>query len=119
MTRLLRRIDFACNDPGNGAFEGRVRMVDFAGALQLEGDVYGAGYRFAVVGGRLRINRRWFTFVRYKAWYGNWYWDAFWFEPREAKRLIRHLRATGKWSVDGGWTKLCEWFKRADRGACA
>ena len=31
----LRRIDFACNEDG-GIFGGRVRLVDFAGALELE-----------------------------------------------------------------------------------
>ncbi len=108
----LRRIDFACNDPQNGAFEGRVRQAELEGVLTLEGDLYGPGYAFTVLGSRLRLHRKWFTFRRRKVWFGNWAWDGFWFEPREAKRLIRHLRASGRWTVDCGRTKLCEWFER-------
>lgn len=107
----LRRIDFCCNEDG-GVFGGRVRMIDFAGALTLEGDAYGRGFAFAVEGNRVRIHRKWFEFEATRGG-GNWYWQGFLFKPMEAKRLLRHVKDSGKWSVDGGWTKLFNWFDRA------
>ena len=109
---ILRRIDFACNGDG-GYFEGRVRMMDFAGALTLEGDLYGRGYAFAVdwQAMTLRLHRKTFRFKATRGG-GNWHWEGFMFEPLEAKRLLRHVKASRKWQIDSGFTKLCDWFGR-------
>ena len=116
MKLRLSRIDFACNDPDNGDWAGRVHAIDYGGNLSLEErgmGVFGRGLKLTVEQGRLRIHRRWFVFQKSKSWYGNWCWDAFWFHPREAKRLLRHLKASGHWHVDGGLVKLGDWFERA------
>ncbi len=109
----LRRVVFACNDI-HGDFAGRAEAVDFAGALDIE--ARGRAVALTVEDGRLRIHRRWFAYQRSTAWYGNTSWTAFWLKPIEAKRLMRCLRASGKWTVDGGREKLCAWFERDSFG---
>lgn len=105
------RIDFCCNDPDNGAFSGRVVGVTF-GDQEIEADDFLRGYRFKVEGGRLRIERKWFAFDRSKDWIGNWCWNGFWFSPPEGKRLLRHLRSTGRWRCTTGYALFYDWFNR-------
>ena len=90
-------------------------MMDFAGALTLEGDLYGRGYAFSVSWGEklLRLHRKTFYFKESRGG-GNWHWEGFMFEPLEAKRLLRHVKASGKWEFDSGYTKLCDWFEREE-----
>jgi hypothetical protein len=107
----LVRIDICCNDPGNGAFSGRALGVTYRDN-ELEPDAWGEGYAFTVDDerSRFRIHRRWFAFRRRKAWFGNWCWDAFWMDPREAKRLLRALKASGKWDCTSGLVRFSNWF---------
>src|SRR5579863_1112972 len=111
---MLIRVDFACNDPDNGDFAGRVSAVTWRGTghegIELAYDYFGAGLKFTVERNRLRILRRWYPFERTKAWYGNWCWDAYWFKPAVAKSMLRHFRASGKFQCDGGRALLCDWW---------
>ena len=110
--RMLTRIDFACNDPDNGGFAGRVVRIDYRGN-ELEADDWDTGYAFTVdaTRNRVRIHRRWYQAQSYKPWYGNWCWDAYWFKPREAKRLLRSLKTSGRWSCTSGMVRFSEWFE--------
>ena len=113
MAMRFRRIDFACNGDG-GYFSGRVKAIDYGGRLELEGrgtGFMGRGFVFKVEDGRVRIHRKWFTFTGCPRGGGNWYWEGFMFEIREAKRLLRHLKNSGHWSIDGGLVRLCDWFE--------
>lgn len=114
--RMLTRIDFACNDPDCGDFAGRVLRIDYRGN-ELEADDWDKGYAFTVDAqrNRVRIHRRWYQAQSYKPWYGNWCWDAYWFKPREAKRLLRNLRASGRWSCTSGMVRFSEWFDSSGR----
>ena len=110
-SRRLTRIDFACNNPDNGYFEGRVRMIEVADWLELEGDIYGRGYAFAVddKAKTIRLHRKTFRFVKWLG--GGTSLGMGWaFELREAKRLLRHVKASGKWTCGGGLVRMCEWF---------
>jgi hypothetical protein len=107
----LTRIDVACNDPDNGNFAGRAVRIDYRGN-ELEPDDWFKGYAFTVdvTRSRFRIHRRWYAFERSKPWYGNWCWDAFWMHPREAKRLLRDLRTSGRWDCTSGLVRFGNWF---------
>jgi hypothetical protein len=110
----LTRIDVACNDPDTGIFCGRAMQVSYRGN-DLEPDAWGEGYAFTVEWpqprpSRFRIHRKWFHFERSQYGVGNWCWDAFWMKPREAKRLLRHLKASGKWSCTSGLVRFSNWF---------
>ena len=70
------------------------------------------GAAFTVQDRAVRLHRRWILYRSRKVWFGNWGWDAFWFTPVEAKRLLRAVWDSGKWSCDGGAVRLCKWFER-------
>jgi hypothetical protein len=60
----------------------------------------------------VRIGRRTFRYENRKEWFGNWCWDGLRMRPKEARRLLRWLRATGAWRCEGGPTRLFDWFNR-------
>ena len=92
------RIDFACNDPDNGVFAGRVPQIHLPNEmlsltaeqwditsearcpkLRIEGDemIVLSGKQWPAVGSRERI--------------GNWCWSAWWFEPATGWAFLRWL----------------------------
>ena len=92
MTGKLIPVDFACNDPDNGLFAGKVWMAEIDGN-ELE---RGAGeVRFAETEKGFRIHRREYAAADRKEWFGNWCWNRFWLPVKEANRLAEHLRANG------------------------
>lgn len=109
------RVDFACNDPDNGNFAGRVTSVDWRGDKDTGLDLVfcspGAGLKFTDDGTRVRVLRRWYPYEKSQSWVGNWCWDAFWFEPPIAKAMLRHFRESGKFSCEGGPTVLFDWWE--------
>ena len=112
MTQPVRRIaiDFACNDPDNGDFAGRVTAADFRG-VELVYDLYGPGLKFTVEKNSIRLHRKTFFFVSRTYWLGNWCWDRFWFRRDVAVSLLRTMRDSGKWQVEGGPVTLIRWFE--------
>lgn len=109
------RIDFACNDPDNGNFAGRVCMIHLPnGALELTANAWGItsfrgcpkfGY---ALNADIRLSgRQWPTTDR-KCWYGNWCWDAHWFEAAVAHEFLEWVRHRGMFHCEGGLVTLCD-----------
>jgi hypothetical protein len=108
MTGRALRIDFCCNDPGNGDFAGRVVGASFL-ECDLEPANYDWGYKFTLTPKGLRLHRRLFPYLGTKAWVGNWSWDSFLFDRAVGLRLLLVLRAQG-WRCTGGPARLYDWF---------
>jgi hypothetical protein len=114
-------VSIACNNPDNGIFMGRFDAMHYGDEQDVEitskfwGSRAGFGVRYlegetSDGQGRIRISRRVFRYKREKEWFGNWCWNALWMERREARRLLRYLRDSGKWHCEGGPTRLYHWF---------
>lgn len=102
-------VDFACNDPDNGDFAGRVWAASVAGS-DLERSDWGNGVRFTELDGAIRIHRRTFKVVGVTHWLGNWCWNRYFFKRQEYRRLIRIMAANG-WRCTGG---LVRWSDAYD-----
>lgn len=101
--------DFACNDPDNGLFAGKVWSAQY-GEAELELNSYNP-VRFTEHPGGIRIHRRYFRVVGSTEWLGNWCWNRYWLPRAEAKRLLLTMR-------DNRWRATCaphhfyRWFNR-------
>ena len=98
------RIDFACNDPDNGNFAGKVERACYYidKHTQVEFETPGLReFKFTILADphRVRIHRREFPYVREKVWFGNWCWNSFVFDRPVAKALLETLRAH-RWTAD-------------------
>lgn len=102
--------DFACNDPDNGYFAGKVWMAQF-GDCELE-TYHGGDFKFTETPEGIRIHRRSFLVLGSKEWFGNWCWNRYWLSPVEGKRLLRTMRANG-WRCTCGPTRFYDWMNRA------
>lgn len=114
MTRVVR-LDFCCNDPDNGLFDGRVAGVQLPD-LDLElmaSDLRGPTLRI-LGNGLLRIGRRTFKSVASKEWFGNWCWNAYFFAPPVAVELLCYLHSLGKFSADQGEERLFALWRRTE-----
>jgi hypothetical protein len=108
----LVAIDFACNDPDDGLFAGKVAMGAIDG-----NDVetpHGGDVTFTELLGGFRIHRKSFVFVESKHWVGNWCWNRYWLTVKEANRLVEHLRAHG-WHCTCGEERFYERFNAEAR----
>lgn len=103
-------VSLACNDPDNGNFCGRLVMVEY-NEMELTHDHWGRGCSVSFPDERtVKVSRRRFHIQGRKNWYGNWCWDAVHMTTKEARRLIRYLRAMGHWHCESGPSRLYEWF---------
>ena len=115
--KSLVQIDFACNDPDNGAFAYEVAGIQYKFAdgeyAEIEPVIWGT-YRFTdrATSGHIRIHRRKYRYQRMKDWYGNWCWNAYWLPRNEAKRLLKDLRDSGRWRCTCAPTRFYDWFNR-------
>lgn len=122
MRRRLMHIDFACNDPDNGAFHGKAPMASW-NECEFE-TRHGGDVTFTIGSGPgdgehwIRVHRQKFRFRVSKAWIGNWCWDRFTFDRAEGVRLLKHLRANG-WKCTAGPCRLYDWFNNERRTAAA
>lgn len=107
---LLFAIDFACNDPDNGMFDGKAMMAQY-GDVELTAPIWG-GFRFTETPKGVRIHRREFVIRDRKEWLGNWCWNRYWFRRPEAKRLLLTLRANG-WRCTCGPERFFDWWNKA------
>lgn len=109
--------DVACNDPDNGMFAGRTHAVTYrlwdGSYCELEADNWG-GYAFKDTGDAIRLNRKSFCFEGSRDWVGNWCWNGYALTRQEAKKFLRHLKATGRWHCTHGPTRWYDWFNSAD-----
>lgn len=124
---MPRRIllQFACNDPDNGNFTGR------CGKIELSIDAVGTlaeldcGFwppsrypKFTLLpkdqskSTHVRLGRRKFAVLSYKAWVGNWCWDASGVTAFVAAEVLNYLREL-KWHNEGG---LCDIGDQWDSG---
>ena len=98
-------VSVCCNDPDNGLFDGRVAAIEIHGAegcdITLKPRIYPAP-RFAWLDNApkphdsresmgFKVARFRFRCAPYKAWYGNWCWDAVKMSGVEVLRLCRVL----------------------------
>jgi len=110
-------IDIACNNPDNGLFDHRACMMTIGGDIEIESDNWINGYRFTDLGNAIRLHRRIFKVVASKDWIGNWCWNRYWLERREAKRFVLMLRDSGHWRCTHGPSRWYDWFNREGRYA--
>ena len=110
----LYRFDFACNDPDNGLFAGKVASAQWDDC-EIEAPNW-EGYTFAETPNGIRIHRRTFIVQRSKEWIGNWCWNGYWMERAEWKRLLLTLRENG-WRCTCGPCRFYDWFNREREAA--
>ena len=112
MKRLVR-IDFACNDPDNGLFAGKVMQINYALSpgeyVEIEADNW-EGYAFGQGDDWIRLHRRKFKVTGGKDWVGNWCWNAYFMKRPEAKRFLLMLKSSGRWRCTQGQTRWFDWF---------
>lgn len=114
----LVSIHFACNDPDNGDFAGRVAQISVeSAALELTARGWGiTSFRGCP---KLReddkhivlAGKRW-PFVRRKSWVGNWCWDGYAMTADTATAFMIWLHQRGLFQCEGGWVELCEAWDR-------
>jgi hypothetical protein len=107
--RQAASIHFACNDPDNGLFAGKVAMATYDD-MELESPGFG-DFAFTEGSGFIRIHRRKFEILASKDWVGNWCWNAYRLRRPEAKRLLLTLRDNG-WRCTCGPCRWYDWFNR-------
>jgi hypothetical protein len=114
------RIDFACNDPDNGNFAGRVAQIHVGDALEL----VARNWNILSFNGcpRFRVDRRFIVLsgkrwpiVQSVDWYGNWCWNAYWFEPDVAADFLVWLRGRDLFQCEGGDVIACDSWERNER----
>ena len=116
------RLSFACNDPDNGLFTGRVSSIEFESLYRVGKHPWEASLALTHIeslaftvdsqGMRFRLCRIWFPFVAEREWFGNWCWNAYTMRRPQAKRLLGVLRDSGRWACEAGPTTFFNWFNR-------
>lgn len=114
----LIRIDFACNDPNNGAFAGRVAQIHLPDQLL---ELTANAWNILSFNGcpRLREDGNWIVLsgkrwptVRVKEWYGNWCWNAYWMHDQVARQFLVWLHGRRLFHCECGETRLFNLWKR-------
>lgn len=109
----LVRVDFCCNDPDSGSFEGRVNQIQVGGetVLALEARRWSGlslsgcpSLAFGQQEFRL-AGKRWATCGR-TSWYGNWCWDAVWMREQTARQFLVWLHGRGLFRCTSGFDPL-------------
>ena len=114
-------VSFACNNPDNGLFLGKVAAIEIHGAvcsIELEGPHFpDPSNTFREVdlppGSPDRCDRGFklghhtFPCYGYKSWYGNWCWDAVQMTDVDVLNLLRTLRDL-KYRCTAGDANLAE-----------
>lgn len=100
------RIDFACNDPDNGLFAHCVEQIQLPDQLLELSAKSMRPPRFAERPNAIRVCRRWWPTKRSTGWYGNWCWDAHWFDASVATELICAIHKSRLFCCDEGETRL-------------
>lgn len=111
-------IDFCVNDENNGVFTGKVCRIQFGiGCITTLDPLYVGGHAFRDNGGTITFCRRRWPYRASNTWVGNWCWDAYCFDWPVALRLLRAIKASGKWRCTGGPALTAGWFDERPKGA--
>lgn len=111
----LVRVDFCCNDPDSGSFEGRCSQIQVGDEtlLALEANSW-SGFSFsrcpslAFGQQEFRLSgRRWATCGR-RGWYGNWCWDAVWMREQTARQFLVWLHGRALFRCNDGMAELVD-----------
>ncbi|MEL7681077.1 MULTISPECIES: hypothetical protein [Citromicrobium] len=106
--KALVPVSFACNDPDNGHFSGRIAEICIRDAEFEASNL--RGYTFTVeVDGTLRLHGSRFAFERMSEWHGNWCWNCYWLPRRDVKRLLAVMLNRG-WVCTAGPSRFCDWY---------
>lgn len=105
--REIAAIDFACNDPDNGLFNGRAGSAMF-GDIEIEAPVW-EGYRFTQTDAAIRLHRLSFPVQGKREWVGNWCWNRYFLYRADMKRLLFCMRRNG-WRVTCGPSHFFHWW---------
>jgi len=106
-------LHFACNDPDNGVFAGRVEGVALDnGALDLTCQAMRPP-KLSVGVLTLKFGRRRWDYEHEVQWLGNWCWNGYWMSTDRAVDFLTWLHADGRFSCDGGWVELCDLWAEA------
>ena len=104
-------IDFACNDPDNGLFNGRAGSAMY-GDVEIEAPVW-EGYRFTELSMEsdfaIRLHRMTFKVDGKREWVGNWCWNRYFLLRSDMKRLLFCMRRNG-WRVTCGPSHFFYWW---------
>jgi hypothetical protein len=119
------RFDFACNDPDNGLFAGRVPQIEInpdgltLEAKQWNGYSFARCPRFREDGGHFILAGKRWPFIRSKDWWGNWCWNAYWLDPKVAQDFLIWLRARDLFHATEGESSLFDAWNNPDPKALA
>ena len=117
MSRPTIRIDIACNDPDNGLFQHRVTEIQVAGQmLELVAKQWGLLSpnrcpRFEEKSGAIVLSGKRWPIVRSREWFGNWCWNAYWFEVETARDFLQWLHRRRLFNVECGDSGLFDMWK--------
>lgn len=103
-------ISLACNHPENGCFSGWVEAISFPSEF-LELETYFRPRRLRDEGDHIVLSGKRWPVLGSKGYYGNWCWDAYFFEPRVAVAFLQWLRQRQLFCAGMGWSEVFEWFK--------
>jgi hypothetical protein len=101
------RIAFACNDPDNGIFAGRISQIALPdGLMELEARSWDRPPRFRDEGRAIVLaGKRWpVQFV--KTWYGNWCRNAYWLTEPDARAFLIWLHGRKLFDCSCGEQRL-------------
>lgn len=107
----LIRLDFCCNDPDNGLFDARAAAITGPDMLfQLSAnDMRGPVFR--ELEEVVAISRRRFPYERCKYGFGNWCWNAYWFDSPVAVDLLAYVRTMKRFGLDEAESRFYERWK--------
>lgn len=92
-------------------YPGRLQRMDFAGALEIDA-IDDRGLTFTEMKPyRFRTLRREWEFARRRDHVGNIFWNCYWMRPEDAAALLKRVRASKLFTLDGGWEELFRWFE--------
>ena len=118
MKERLYPIHIACNDADSGEMGRHAEGISFSFGKLPSFDLTGASVSFRQVkrvgGACIRLSRLQYPFERMQSWVGNWCWNAYYFRPVIAAKIVQDLMRDGRWSPDGGLVDAHEAWDRKD-----
>lgn len=105
------RVDFACNDPDNGLFDGRAEMVQIGDLIELTARRAAPTFRVLDDGTISLAGKRW-PISRSKDWVGNWCWNGYWLSAADAAAFLIWLHGRGLFHCDQAETRLFNAWRR-------
>ena len=105
-------VDFACNDPDNGLFAGRIEQIQ-VGSEFLELTARREPVRLVEVDdSTLRIAGRHWAYDRAKYGVGNWCWNRYWMRLDDAAALIAWLHKRRFFHCDMGEERIFNLWRK-------